>query len=312
MPLRLQVLGLALAFLLPGVRAVFAADCVGVIPGGGSSSYWNLVRDGALQAGYKSGIEVYYRGPEREGDSKAQLRVIDIVVGRGCKALVIAPAGKEIGERVAQLKRQGILSLYIDRDMGGDVLSVIATDNFKAGQQAAEHMVQMLGAGGRVLMLRLSPDVVSTVAREEGFIQAARAAGLTVDYEGFTGSDPQRVIEQLKRSTDYAGIFTANALTTTVAYTSLKRLRSAGQKVHVGFDSSELLVGALQRGEITALVLQQAQQMGHDGVVQAVRALHGELPPREPRLQSLPVRIATQGNLKQADIIRLLGYPLPQ
>lgn len=103
MPLRLQVLGLALAFLLPGVRAVFAADCVGVIPGGGSSAYWSLVRDGAVQAGYETGVEVYYRGPEREGDSKAQLRVIDIVVERGCKALVIAPAGKEIGERVAQL-----------------------------------------------------------------------------------------------------------------------------------------------------------------------------------------------------------------
>lgn len=145
---RLGVLGLAVALLLPNGKTLFAADCVGVIPGGGSSAYWNLVRDGAFQAGYENGIEVYYRGPEREGDSEAQLRVIDIVVERGCKALVIAPAGKEIGPRVAQLQQQGILSLYIDRDMGGDVLSVIATDNFKAGQQAAEHMVQLLGAGG--------------------------------------------------------------------------------------------------------------------------------------------------------------------
>ena len=309
---RLRVLGLALTLLLPNGKALFAADCVGVIPGGGSSAYWNLVRDGAFQAGYENGIEVYYRGPEREGDSEAQLRVIDIVVERGCKALVIAPAGKEIGERVAQLKQQGILSLYIDRDMGGDVLSVIATDNFKAGQQAAEHMARLLGVGGRVLMLRLSPDVVSTMAREDGFIQAARAAGLTVDYEGFTGANPPRVIEQLKRSTDYEGFFTANALTTTVTYTSLKRLGSAGRKVHVGFDSSELLVGALQRGEIKALVLQQAQQMGHEGVVQAAQVLRGKLPPREPRLQSLPVRIATQENLQQEEILRLLGYPLPQ
>lgn len=308
----LRVLGLAVALLLPNGKALFAADCVGVIPGGGSSAYWNLVRDGAFQAGYENGIEVYYRGPEREGDSKAQLRVIDMVVERGCKALVIAPAGKEIGPRVAQLQQQGILSLYIDRDMGGDVLSVIATDNFKAGQQAAEHMAGLLGPGKRVLMLRLSADVVSTVAREEGFMQAARAAGLAVDYDGFVGSDPEKVDEQLKRSAHYAGIFTANAKTTTMAYAALKRQGEARRKVHVGFDSSELLVGALQRGEITALVLQQAQQMGHEGVVQAAQALRGKLPPREPRLQSLPVRIATQENLQQAEIIRLLGYPLPE
>lgn len=291
--------------------AAVATDCVGVIPGGGSSAYWNLVRDGALEAGKEHQVNVYFRGPAREADSVAQQQVIDRVVAQGCRALVIAPAGKSIGARAARLREQGIQTLYIDRDMGGDaVLTVLATDNYQAGQQAGRVMARALGHKGRVVLFRLSGDVLSTVQREEGFLQAARAGGLTVDDEGFIGADsPQmkHVFEQAGQHY-YAGLFTPDATTTTAAYVALKRLKWLGQQVHVGFDSSDLLAGALARGEIHALVLQQAWQMGYQGVTQAVQAMQGKLPP-QPRSQGLPVQIATTDNLQQPQVRVLLGYP---
>jgi len=48
----------------------------------------------------------------------------------------------------------------------------------------------------------------------------------------------------------------------------------------VGFDSSEVLVKALERGELHGLVLQNPFAMGYEGVRAVMRYLRGELVPR--------------------------------
>lgn len=101
---------------------------------------------GGRPAGRENGVEIYFRGPSREGSVAAQLQLIDKIVERGCRALIIAPSGLEIIAKVSDLKTQGIRTLYIDRDVGGaDVRAVIATDNYKAGQLAGQYLGQALG-----------------------------------------------------------------------------------------------------------------------------------------------------------------------
>ncbi len=100
---------------------------------------------GGRPAGRETRVEIYFRGPSREGSVAAQLQLIDKIVERGCRALIIAPSGLEIIAKVSDLKTQGILTLYIDRDVGGaDVQAVIATDNYKAGQLAGQYLGQAL------------------------------------------------------------------------------------------------------------------------------------------------------------------------
>lgn len=133
----------ALCALLAG--QAWAGECIGVVPAS-AHAFWAQVEAGARQAGRENGVEIYFRGPSREGSVAAQLQLIDKIVERGCRALIIAPSGLEIIAKVSDLKTQGILTLYIDRDVGGaDVRAVIATDNYKAGQLAGQYLGQALG-----------------------------------------------------------------------------------------------------------------------------------------------------------------------
>lgn len=250
-------MGLCFCIWLGALPAAWAEPCIGVVPGGGSTAFWDLVRAGAQQAGEELGVPVYYRGPQRESEEESQLQVMDLMLRRGCKALVVAPAGTSIATRVDELRARGIPTLYIDRDMGGEtVLAVVGTDNFAAGQIAGRHMAQLLAGRGQVLLLRLSEAVVSTRAREEGFLQAAREAGLEVMDGGDVGDDQQRIHKLLTQGEDgYAGVFTSNAVTSTAAHMALRRMGMLGKIRHVGFDSSQVLVNGLAAGEIDALVL---------------------------------------------------------
>lgn len=306
----MRVMRLCLFIWLGALPAAWAQPCIGVVPGGGSAAFWNLVRDGALQAGAELDVPVYYRGPRRESEEHSQLQVIELMVERGCRALVVAPAGPSIAPRVAELRARGIPTLYIDRDMGGEaVLAVVGTDNFAAGQAAGRHMAELLGGRGQVLLLRLSEKVVSTRAREDGFLQAAREAGLVVVDGGDVGDDNLRIQQLLEGGrAGYAGLFSPNALTTTAAHVALRRLGMLDRVRHVGFDSSQMLVKALAAGEIDALVLQQARRMGYEGVRLANEALAGHPPANPPRLHGLPVTLGTPANLRQPDVAELLGY----
>src|SRR5690606_6113092 len=69
---------------------------------------------------------------------------------------------------------RGVPVILIDSTLNSDKpLSVIATDNYAAGRQAAEALIAAIGEqrphGGKVIMLRFLEGSGSTEAREQGF-----------------------------------------------------------------------------------------------------------------------------------------------
>ena len=50
-------------------------------------------------------------------------------------------------------------------------ISFIATDNFKGGQLAGEHLAKLLGGKGNVILLRYAVGSASTEEREKGFLE---------------------------------------------------------------------------------------------------------------------------------------------
>lgn len=280
----------------PGAQA-WAEDCIGVIPSGGTA-FWQQVELGVQQAAAELNVQVYYRGPRREGDVAAQLQVIERILARGCKALVIAPSGEAIGPRVAELAASGIPTVYIDRDLaGGAALGLVATDNFAAGLQAGQHMVERLNGHGRVALLRLRPGLHSTSERERGFLQGAEAGGLQVVIDAYVGDDSQLVIKALgDQVAQLDGLFTPNSTSSRAALAALRRLHKAGQQVHIGFDGDDVLLEALRLGEIQALFIQQPRVIGYQAVKQAHQAM-GRGSAQVPLRMGLKARLITRANL---------------
>lgn len=288
----------------------WATECIGVVPAS-AHTFWKQVEAGALQAATETGVDIYFRGPSREGSIDAQLQLIDKIVERGCKALIIAPSGIEIIAKVRELKARGILTFYIDRDVGGaDVQAVIATNNYKAGQLAGQHLGQVMGGKGRVGVIRMSPPVTSTSERQRGFAQAVKDAGLSIVFDQPLGDDPELTFDALRDQLPHLdALFTPNGSTTRDTHAALLRLNAAGQLRHIGFDASQLLVDALKAGQLDALILQQPYAMGYQSVRLAQRALRDKRTEPQRRQVELDVLLLTRENLHKPEVKELLALP---
>ncbi|OHC47914.1 MAG: hypothetical protein A3J25_17775 [Pseudomonadales bacterium RIFCSPLOWO2_02_FULL_63_210] len=287
-----------------------AKECIGVVPAG-AHNFWTLVEAGALQAARETGVDIYFRGPSREGRVETQLQLIDRVVERGCKALIIAPSGSEIIAKVSELKARGILTFYIDRDVGGaDVQAVIASNNYQAGQLAGRYLGQVLGRKGRVGVIRTSPLIASASERQRGFIQAVKAAGLRIVFDHPLGDDPGVAFNALREQLPQLdALFTPDGSTTRTTHAALLRLQAVEQVRHVGFDGGRLLAGALGNGRIAALVIQQPYAMGYRSVRLAQRALRDKRVEARRRQVELEVMLVTRENLDRLEVKELLALP---
>lgn len=261
------------------VANAMAAECVGVVTAG-STAFWRQVEIGARQAGTDNGVVVHIRGPKNEGSVQSQLQMIDWVLERGCRILVIAPSGDAVAKRVNQLSASGISTIYFDRDMPGSLArGFVATDNFRAGEQAGRYLAQVLNGRGKVALLRLRPGLSSTTERELGFRQAVEAGGLQVLLDAYVGDDRHLAEQALHEYLEQLdAIFTPNSISTRNALAALRRLNRSGQLLHVGFDGDPLLLDALLKGEIHSLFIQQGSAIGYQSVSMAAQALRGELP----------------------------------
>lgn len=266
-----------LSALLLWSAPVLARDCIGLVPAG-TSGFWYDLEAGARRTADELQLELYTRAPTREGGVEVQLQLIDHVLAHGCKALIIAPVGDAIDQRVTQLKSKGIPTVYIDRAVAGDgAHALVATDNFLAGQLAGQQLAERLGTGKRVALLRLQPGLQSTQERERGFLLAARASGLQVIFDDYVGGDRERIVEALKGMLpELDGVFSPNGNSSRATLAALRQVGKAGQLAFVGFDGGELLFDALRDGQIQALLLQQPQAMGDHAVRLVQRALSGE------------------------------------
>ena len=286
------------------------AECIGVVTAGGGQSFWGDVIKGANQAGKELGVEIHARGAIDESNVKGQRYIIESTMKSGCKGLVLAPNSKDRKKDVAQLKAQGIPTVFIDRDVGGDRISIIKTENFSAGEKAGMEMAKALHGKGKIALLRFNEDVVSTTARENGFIKGATGGGLEIVADQYIGtrvgearSEAYRILKKLKR---IDGIFTPNESTSLGAIKALERLDKAGKVVHIGFDSHEVMIQALRSHHIYGFVVQSPFQMGYQGVHTVYRAMRGE--DVKPEVNTDVVFISSE-NMNHPEVKRMLGLP---
>ena len=195
-------------------------ECIALILSGNEHRhFWSQVVAGAEKAADELEVILYSRGIINDNDIWAQKIIFHHYVDDyGCKGIVIAPADAGLNEDVADSKRKGIYTVYIDRDTGGERIASIATDNQAAGVFAAKKMAEEIGENGKVVLFRLKKGVASTDAREEGFIQEAERMGLNIVSAPYIGTrtgdargNAKRILNQIN---DIDGIFTPNDTTT--------------------------------------------------------------------------------------------------
>lgn len=289
---------------------------IAVIPKGTTHEFWKSIHAGAVQAEQEFGVDVIWKGPQKEDDRAQQITVVEDFISRGVDGIVLAPLDdRALMRPVQDAVREGIPVVIIDSALqGSDYVSYVATDNYRGGVMAARRLGQLLGGKGRIFLIRYQEGSASTVQREAGFYDTVTKEfpGLVLlvqdQHAGATTETAYQLAENLiSRFPGVEGIFTPNESSTFGTLRALQESRLAGKVVFVGFDSSPKLVQGLRDGHIHGLVLQNPAKMGYLGVKTIVAHLRGE--PVEKVIDT-GVALATAENMDDPAIKSLLSPDL--
>ena len=152
-------------------------DAIAVIPKGTTHEFWKSVHAGAEKAGQELGVEIIWKGPLKEDDREEQIKVVETFINMRVKGIVLAPLDDTaLVPVVTDAIRAGIPVIAIDSSLKTDqIASFVATDNYRGGKLAGEHLAKLLGGKGKVVMLRYAEGSASTAEREQGFLDAIAA-----------------------------------------------------------------------------------------------------------------------------------------
>ncbi|MDL5049123.1 substrate-binding domain-containing protein [Oscillatoria amoena NRMC-F 0135] len=293
---------------------------IAVIPKGTTHEFWKSIHAGAKQAAKElsspeKSVEIIWQGPLKEDDREQQVQVVESFLSRGVQGMVLAPLdAKALVAPAEQVISAGIPVVIFDSDLDSDrPASTVATDNYKGGQMAARELGKLLDGKGDIAVLRYAVGSASTEAREKGFFDVIAAEFPQIkivsgdQYAGPTRETAYQASQNLlsRHGKSIVGIYTPNESSTAGMILALRDAGRSGGKIrHVGFDSGELLVDALQKGDVQALVVQDPFKMGYLAVKTMNAVINGE--PVEKRIDTAVVLI-TPENLSTPEIQALLN-----
>jgi ribose transport system substrate-binding protein len=289
---------------------------IAVIPKGMTHEFWKAIHAGAAQAAEEFGVEIIWKGPQKEDDRAQQITVVEDVLSRGVDGIVLAPLDdRALVRPVQDAMRDKIPVIIIDSGLQGrDYVSFVATDNYRGGVLGARRLGELLGGKGRIFLIRYQEGSASTMERERGFLETVKQefpdlALLVKDqYAGSTTETAYQLAENLLgRFPDVEGIFCPNESSTFGTLRALQESKLAGRVKFVGFDSSPKLVQALRDRHLHGLVLQNPVKMGYLGVKMMVQHLRGEA---VEALVDTGVTVATPENMDAIEIKTLLSPDL--
>lgn len=298
----------ALFFLLCAGMAGCNRDhkkVIAVIPKGRAHLFWQSVHAGAAKAAKESGIDLVWNGPATETDYTGQLQIVEAMINRHVDAIALAPIDKKVMVSVVdRAAAQNIPMVIFDSPVDTDkFVSQVATNNYQAGQMAAQRMGKILNGRGTVFVVAVQPGAASTEAREKGFEDTIKkdSPGIQIIDKRFGMADFAQSMtvseNMLAAHPDVDGIFASNESSAMGAARAL-RTRQGHIKL-VGFDSSPTLLEDLNSGLIDSLIVQDPFKMGYESIIAAVRKLNGQ---PVTKINDLAPRLIEKANLNDPDV----------
>lgn len=288
------------------------AKRIAVIPKGTSSVYWESVHTGALKAGAELGYDISWNGPELETDRERQIQIVNDFIAQKVAGIVLAPNDSQaLVPVVEKMYDLNIPCVIIDSGLATDkYVSFAATDNYKGGAIAAGRLGEILGAKGKIIVVKFLPNSASTDARVKGFMEtiANDFPDIEIVDDQYGGGTVESALaateDMLTKNIVLDGLFACNASTSTAAAQALKSQKRAGKVKMVGFDAEPTLIDNLKDGTIDALVVQDPVKMGYIGVKTIVARLNGE---EVPRIIDTGVKLVKKADLEDEEVKALLS-----
>ena len=247
------------------------------------TEFWLSVFAGAEAAATEYNIELSITGPETEEDYETQNRMVADAVADGAEALVFSAIDYENNAAAIDAAAEsGVRIVAIDSNVdSGAVQTYIGTDNYAAGQMAAQAALD--GVEGQLTVGIVNYDVSSANGQErergavDAFEQSGRARVAAVINTLAEAARAQAdTAAMLAEHPEINVLLAFNEPTSVGAADAVESMGLAEEVFLVGFDSNVATIDGLQDGTVDALIVQNPYAMGYLGVESAYRLLSGQ------------------------------------
>lgn len=245
--------------------------------------YWNTIRMGAEAAAKEYNINLNYLAPDNENDYREQISLMEESIARRPDVIVLAASDYEaLGQVTDQTSYYNIPVISMDSEVASTkVKSYVGTNNYEAGQKAAERLVKLTGENSQIGIVNFVNGARNADQREEGFLDyVARYPSIQVMDIEYCGSDEQLAYKLTKQMLiDYPnldGIASLSAESSIGAGKAVTDLGYAGMVKLITFDNPPEMLELLQEGTVQAMVVQNPFNNGYMAIVAAVQAVRGE------------------------------------
>lgn len=240
----------------------------------------------------KHGYDVIVVDPDQ--DIVRQKNQIQDFLAQKVSAIVLCPCkSTEIGAAIQQANKAGVPVFTADiacLDPDAKVVTHIATDNYAGGKQAAEAMIEALGASGGNILLLDMPDVESCILRVKGFEEILRehnkqhpTGKITIvsklPCDGNKERGYKSTEDALQAHPNLVGIFAINDPAALGARAALEKAGKAELVKIIGFDGQPEGKQAIREGKIYADPIQHPDQIARETAKAILQYFRGEQPP---------------------------------
>ena len=271
------------------------------------TEFWLSVFAGAEAAAAEYNLELTTVGPETEEDYETQNDMIARAGEAGTVARVFSAIDFEKHAPAVDAAAQaGVRIVSIDSGVDSSQVSTyIGTDNYAAGQMAAQAALEQVEGPLSVGLVNYDEGTANGQERERGVLDAlARCGRASVAAEITTLVDAEQAREDtaalLAGHPDINVLVAFNEPTSVGAAQAVEELGLEEQVFLVGFDSNVATIEGLQTGSVDALVVQNPYAMGYLGVESAYRLLTGQAEGLAPMVDT-STQIVYRSNLFSLD-----------
>jgi ribose transport system substrate-binding protein len=249
---------------------------IAVIPRTTSTTLWEAEHAGAEYAARKYRLQIRWNAPTREDDVQQQISMVDHVVHRKCRGLILAPDQPlALMVPVQRAIAAGIPTVVIVSELllpPQANLAYVINDDELTGRMGAQRIAKILNGHGRIAIVGIDPQAPSSLSIIRSFtaeLEQHSPEISVVDRSVGADSDldSEATVNQVILShPEINAIFSLNSLGTTGAYLALKAHSLTGQVKVVGVQQSTELAAALRAHQIDSLIAINTYQMGILGI----------------------------------------------
>lgn len=233
--------------------------------------YWQEAQAGLTDIGKTAGVKVEMVGPTTYSPSEELTAFQQALAQHPSGIMVSVTDPKLFNEPINGAILQGLPVITIDSDAPEcHRILFIGTDNFRAGEESGRHMATLLGGQGQVVVIGLSGQL-NTEERLRGVTEALKKyPGVKVVENIDDKGDPRNAYDGisalLQKKEKFQGIIALEATGGAGAADALHRMDLTGKVKILAFDKDPQTLEGIERGWITATVVQKPYVMAFYGV----------------------------------------------